>query len=133
MILPTIREAKVSESSSSEKQPDRVQKYSGQDYLNNYFEGLTPIIYARASAIAQEQGRAEDVQPRDVAQACAEIAPGRPFPPEKEETFWQRIGSSITGITIISAILAVIFGAIGFAGLRWGGPWEPKVYGHSST
>ena len=90
----------------------------GEEYINDYFKGLTAVINGRALAIAQEQGR-KDVQARDVAQACSEIAPGSPFP--KEQTFWQRIGSTITGITLISAILAIVFGGIGFAGLRWGG------------
>jgi hypothetical protein len=89
----------------------------GQDYVVDYFQWLANRIQNRATLIASQQGR--DVETKDLAQACAEIAPGDPI--QKEQTLGERITSSITGITIISAILAVIFGGIGFAGLRWGG------------
>jgi hypothetical protein len=84
-----------------------------------YFRDLTTQIYRQALQVADREGRRDEIQTRDVAQACIDIAPGRPFP--VEQTLGQRIGSSITGITVISAILAVIFGIIGFAGLGRGG------------
>ena len=89
-----------------------------EQYLNDYFTDLTTQIYRQALQVADREGRREEIQSRDVAQACIDIAPGRPFP--VEQTLGQRIGSSITGITVISAILAVIFGIIGFAGLARG-------------
>jgi len=95
----------------------------GQEYIWQYFEGLAGIIYSRASQIAREQERS--IQSKDVAQACAEFAPGNPFP--TEQSLGQRIASSITGITIISAILAIVFGLIGFLGLRYGGQGADTV------
>lgn len=86
----------------------------GKDYLGDYFKGLSAVIYSQALQIADGHGR-DEIQTRDIAQACAEIAPGGPFP--EQQTFWERIGSSITGVTIISAILAIIFGIIGAVGL----------------
>jgi hypothetical protein len=80
----------------------------------DYFKGLSAILYTQALQIADRHGR-DEMQTRDIAQACAEIAPGGRFP--EQLAFWERIGSSITGVTIISAILAIIFGIIGAIGL----------------
>jgi hypothetical protein len=79
-----------------------------EQYLNDYFTDLTTQIYRQALQVADREGRRQEIQSRDVAQACIDIAPGRPFP--VEQTLGQRI----------SAILAVIFGIIGFAGLARG-------------
>jgi hypothetical protein len=96
-----------------------------EQYLSDYFTDLTTQIYRQALQVADSEGRRDEIQTKDVAQACRDMAPGRPFP--IEQTFRQRIGSSITGITIISAALAVIFGVIGFAGLGPGGGKDDVV------
>ena len=94
-----------------EEAPSKIEMTPHEEvYLTDYFTGLTETIYNRALQIADLQGRRDNRQTKDIAQACNEIAPGRPFP----ESIGHRITSSITGITVISAILAVIFGGIGF-------------------
>jgi|SRR5829696_5593196 len=132
--LPRVPESRTSEQDSdpahTEPEPAEAQTSRrfhsnevGHEYIWQYFEGLAGIIYSRASQIAREQERS--IQSKDVAQACAEFAPGNPFP--TEQSLGQRIASSITGITIISAILAIVFGLIGFLGLRYGGQGADTV------
>ena len=52
-----------------------------------------------------------------VAKAAELYAPGREFMQPKEAAptpFWSRISESFSGITLVSAALAVIFGVFGY-------------------
>ena len=129
LVVTYLRDAKEVSPASTVELPDKDLKAAteklakattsnhGQDYIVDYFQWLADRIQNRATLIASQQGR--DMETRDLAQACSELAPGDPFP--QEQSLGQRITSSITGITLVSAILAIVFGAIGFAVLRWGG------------
>ncbi len=51
------------------------------------------------------------IEPKYISDATMRYAPGVPFP--DEPTFRERISASISGITIISAILVITFGFLG--------------------
>lgn len=88
-------------------------------YLNPYVEDVRDKIVQRAQELAKEEFGKESRQPpkmRHLAQASLDIAPGPVFPKNDEPTWRDRIGSSITGITIVSGVLAIIFGGLGLFG-----------------
>jgi hypothetical protein len=47
----------------------------------------------------------------DVAEAARRFAPGVRFP--AEPSLWERTKGSLSGITVVSAVLAVVFGVLG--------------------
>jgi hypothetical protein len=51
-----------------------------------------------------------------VAEAARRYAPGDQFPENRDPKptpFWSRIAESISGITLVTAVLAIIFGVLG--------------------
>src|SRR5215212_2536110 len=88
-----------------------------EEFLESYLGDLAGTIRNRAKELADQQKRPVRVQ--DVAQASFEYAPGRRFPEGEstatEANLWQRITSSITGLTLVTAILAVTFGLLGLS------------------
>lgn len=112
-------------------------------FLRAHLQSIEGRIRARARDLAKDDGR-ERVEVMDIAAAAKEYAPGRPVPEGRagsEEvmvsevgidsierkssvqnplTFKDRILSSISGITLISAALAILFGLIGYFGIRTG-------------
>ncbi len=79
-------------------------------WLDDHLASIRAQIIKEARYLAKKSER-ERLEPLDVAEAARQFAPGKRFPGEPK--FWQRIGSSISAITLVSAILAVLFGTIG--------------------
>jgi hypothetical protein len=93
----------------------------GRVFLEEYVTDLRKEIVGRAQKIAEErEGKNARARAKDVAQACDEIAPDYP----REQKWRHTILSSITGITLISAALAIIFGALGL----WGGTGNQQAW-----
>lgn len=72
-------------------------------------------IRKRADAMADSEKR--PVEPRDIASAAMLYAPGLLYPDKKTELdipFFRRTALSITGVTLISGLLAITFGLIGY-------------------
>lgn len=83
-------------------------------YLDDQLAIVRSLIINEARSLAKRSNR-ETLEPNDIAEAATQFAPGKRFPGEPK--FWQRIASSISAITLISAVLAIVFGVIGaFAG-----------------
>jgi hypothetical protein len=78
-------------------------------WLDEHLESIRKEIIQEAKTLAEEDSSSE-VLPKHVAQAAMRFAPGERFPAEMG--FWARIFASISGITIISAILAICFGVL---------------------
>ena len=55
------------------------------------------------------------LQPMQVLDAAKLYAPGYRLPTQTYVPFWSRIFESISGITLISALLAIIFGLLGWS------------------
>lgn len=92
-------------------------------YLKAYLGGVEKKIAQRAQELAEGESGGESRQTpeiRHLAQASLDIAPGSVFPKTSEKTneptWWQRVGSSITGITIVAGILTLVFGGFGLFG-----------------
>jgi hypothetical protein len=116
---------------------------SVDSFLEAHLKAIEEKIRARATQFAKDDGSGEQIQPMHVAAAARLYAPGYPLfewtkdgqgASQGEEQpsngpgstgqvtlgFRDRILSSISGVTIISAILAIVFGAIGAYGLSQG-------------
>ena len=89
-------------------------------YLKAYLDGVEKKIAQRAQELAEKEFRHEARQTpeiRHLVQASLDIAPGSVFPKtDASNSWWQGILSSITGITIVSGILTIIFGGFGLFG-----------------
>ena len=102
---------------NDETLPAIIQQYEGVElprgaalFLDDHFASIRRKVVREADTIAKNDQR-ESVEPRDVSAALQRYAPGILFP---DEPSWSdRILSSISGITLISALLATIFGLIG--------------------
>src|SRR5215208_1852782 len=111
---PKSNQSKESGATTNESTEARPQDQ--EQFLESYLGDLAGTIRNRAKELADQQKRPVRVQ--DVAQASFEYAPGRRFPEGESATeakLWQRITSSITGLTIVTAILAVTFGLLGLS------------------
>ena len=82
------------------------------DWLKAHLEVIEGRIVNEAQARARD-AQHRSIEPSDVSLAAMKYAPGRAFPEDRELTLGERIGMSISGITLISAVLAVLFGAMG--------------------
>lgn len=81
------------------------------DWLSAHTKSVETKIIAEARAIAKD-GK---IEPKDLYQAALKFIPGDRIPDEPAApTTGDRILASISGITIISAILAVVFALLGF-------------------
>jgi len=83
---------------------------ASREWLGEHFQSVQKRILQDAKALAQSDGR-EEILPTDVATAAGRYAPGHPFP--EFTSIWHRFASSISGITVVSAVLAVVFGLLG--------------------
>lgn len=79
-----------------------------EQWLNEHMDRLKKTIIKEARESVQADGR-DEVEPADVSGATMIHAPGFAFP----RSFWDRILGSITGVTLMSFLLAVFFGGIG--------------------
>jgi hypothetical protein len=136
-----LRELVMTQSEAT-KAPDPYGP-SVDSFLEAHLKAIEKKIRARAAQFAKDDGSGEQIQPMHVAAAARLYAPGYPLfewakvgqgASQGEEQpsngpgttsqvtlgFRDRILSSISGVTIISAILAIVFGAIGAYGLSQG-------------
>lgn len=83
-----------------------------EQMLDNHLKRIRKLIVEEAVRIAKDRGVQPPQSPEelDVAEAAKRFAPGKKFP---EDALWQRTKSSLSGITLVSALLAVIFGILG--------------------
>jgi hypothetical protein len=110
----------VTESNDNPSQPSD----DTSQWLAGHLETIKRKIRDEAAAIAKADGRENKVEPRDVAKAALRYAPGEAFPAEQESRlqiplemqipFSKRMALSITGVTLVSALLAIAFGVIGY-------------------
>ena len=85
-------------------------------WLSEHLQRVQDKIIERAGKLAERDNRT-NVEPRDVAEAVKAFAPGVVVPDVKP---WWRILSWSPTITTVSALLAIIFGVIGYFVLRNG-------------
>lgn len=81
-----------------------------QQWLDNHLELIRQLITQEAFRTAGER-ELQSPNGLDVAEAAKRFAPGAKFP--DEPSFSERIKSSLSGITLVSALLAVVFGVLG--------------------
>jgi hypothetical protein len=95
---------------------------------SGYMESLTGKVLERAQALA---GPGKTIEPWDLNRAILEYAPGQPIQEiiqhqveagvaaaSAEPWSWRRsLLRSISGVTIIAAVLAIVFGVLGFVGV----------------
>jgi hypothetical protein len=80
-----------------------------QAWLREHLAEVERQIVREARQLAAEEG-GKDILPKHVSQAAMRFAPGARYP--DRITWWQSILASISGITIISALLALLFGIL---------------------
>lgn len=91
--------------------PSLNSLHPGQrSWLIEHVELLVEDIVKEAQKEAQKRGG--ELRPTDISEATKLYAPGAPVR-EGEPSWWQRIASSISGVTLISGLLALAFGVIG--------------------
>jgi len=88
-----------------------LTKGEGQ-WLDEHFKNIERKILEEARNLARIDGR-EKIEPKDIPQAALKYSPGVRYP--DDPSFWERFLSSISGVTLISAILAIAFGILGAA------------------
>jgi hypothetical protein len=84
-------------------------------WLTAHLHVIEEKIRGQAKALADAEGR-DKIEPRDISAASMRYAPGDPFPdkqPADSLSFTQRILLSISGVTLMSGLLAIVFGLIG--------------------
>lgn len=79
-----------------------------EQFLDAHLASIRTKILARAHELSGNPGPFEE---RFLAVAMFEYAPGDSFP--SHVPFWTRVSESISGVTLLSAALAIIFGGIG--------------------
>lgn len=78
------------------------------------------VLYAKEIAQHEHENENAPIAARHVAAAALVFAPGKPIQAqpvdyENENAFWRRMGLSITGVTLVAGLLAIVFGLIGLA------------------
>jgi hypothetical protein len=83
-----------------------------EEMLDNHLNRIRRLIVDEAVRIARDRGVQPPQPPEelDVAEAAKRFAPGKKVP---EDALWQRTKNSLSGITMVSALLAVVFGILG--------------------
>ncbi len=95
--------------------PDRDPPDGALRWLDEHLNVIRSKIIREANETAGTANR--NVEPRDVVDATGKYAPGeRLAPPFRRSVidFMDKVSVSITGVTIVSALLAIVFGVIGF-------------------
>jgi len=84
-------------------------------WLRDHLKEVEAKIRDRAKGIADDEKR--PIEARDIATAAMLYAPGLQYPDKRSELdipFFRRMALSITGVTLVSALLAIAFGVIGY-------------------
>jgi hypothetical protein len=100
--------------------PDIVLAPGVESWLKEHLSRIEAKIRQEAEGIAKAADRAGTIEPLDIAEAAKRYAPGGVIPESRSaptyQPFWSRVAESISGITLISALLAITFGALGLLG-----------------
>ena len=84
------------------------------EWLKDHLKVIETNIWKKANDIAKDEERT--MEPRDVAQAAASYAPGKELPPTEKrrarDVMYEKLALSISGVTLLSALLALAFGLI---------------------
>lgn len=91
-------------------------------WLREHLTIIEERIITEAGELAKTAGRNE-VDPADIANAAMNYAPGTRFPTADEKSFGRRLLDSFSGITLLAAMMGLIFAIIG--ALR---PAEPEWF-----
>ena len=85
-------------------------------WLRDHLNLIEEKVRTKAAELAARDGRENKVEPRDIAEAALLYAPGKPCPQSDTSPppFWRRMALSITGVTLVTAALAIAFGLIGY-------------------
>jgi len=86
-------------------------------WLKEHLSQIETKIREEAIKLSDAANRSGMIEPLDVAEAARRYAPGTLLPMQPvglpPQGFWSRVTESISGITLISALLAFIFGTLG--------------------
>jgi hypothetical protein len=108
--------------SASEQAP----KTGVEQFLDEHLASLRNKILQRAGQLAGDQATMP-VEPRFVVRATFELAPGELFPAELP--WHRRVLESISGVTLLSALLMVAFGFLGmWVQAKGGAPGAANSY-----
>lgn len=85
-------------------------------WLEEHLNSIRKKIELFAAQLISDEGLSREMA---IARATQQFAPGKVFetPMTTEEgptPFWTRIFDSFTGITLVSAVLAIVFGLLGY-------------------
>lgn len=92
-----------------------------KEWLTEHLRSIERKIVHEAQ---QKIGKGSRIEPMDLAIAAQKYAPGNPFPGERELSWRERLTSAISGVTVVSAILAVVFAGMAFILLSYEKPPE---------
>jgi hypothetical protein len=92
--------------------------HGSTQWVDAHLNILRKSIYEEAASRAKADGR-DQPEPRDVAQAALSFAPGDRLP-ASGSAIPRFAALGITGVTLVSCILAVVFGLIGVYQTRAG-------------
>jgi hypothetical protein len=91
-----------------------VLTLGSEQWLEEHMAVIRRDIVDQAEMLANEEGSggSHPIEPRFVAEAAKAYAPGTRLPHPEAHPALRRLVSGVTGITVMSALLAVIFGAL---------------------
>ena len=109
---------------NEETETSRLSK-NDEQWLNDHLNRIRKLIIDEAFRRARDRD-ADAARPEglDVAEAARRFAPGLRFP----EPFRERILASLSGMTLVSAALALVFGVIGVIGVLKGNAASATPY-----
>jgi hypothetical protein len=81
-----------------------------EKFLDTHLLRIRQLIVDEARRIAKDRS-VQRPEGMDVAEAARKFAPGVQFP--AEPSLWERTKGSLSGVTVVSAVLAVVFGLLG--------------------
>jgi hypothetical protein len=94
----------------SEAPPTSTLSKVDEEWLDIHLKRIRKLITEEALRIARDRD-AKAPEGLDVAEAAKRFAPGVRFP--AEPSFWARTMASLNGVTVVSAVLALLFGIMG--------------------
>jgi len=80
-----------------------------RQWLDKHLATIRRLIILEAVRNARDRD-SDTPEGLDVAEAARRFAPGKKYP---VGTLWERTKTSLSGITLVSAVLAIVFGILG--------------------
>lgn len=115
MLGEDLVEPAIISSTNDAERPGMKVSPGADLWLKEHLDVVKESITAEANKVASKQRRST-IEPSDIAQATLHYAPGHQL--VLQESAWKAFGrnviASVTGVTIVSAILAIAFGVIGW-------------------